>query len=289
MTFFLSHSEPTRTAEANAGVKPEYVLNEKLSEFLDKEGMETGISLAEARKRYGFTDCQDYPELVCANEDTFEYLPKVREKGFVFGFFDKKTGVLKKLQKRIGVLERGFDTTEFSEQFVNEYGLSGNPAKRHLRQLLKAGKKVNLGALNFTIVHHDRAAEVGFTIQPRYTPDKKCYKSVLIVLTDKGPAPHQNLKNQTLKLTEAKKKDIKASFELAIRLCRGDVEDRSNLPGKPLELEDLFVGNLTAYPRWEGPYLGEEYYKYIDLFSVETTKESDSYGRPYWDYEVIEK
>lgn len=91
-----------------------------------------------------------------------------------------------------------------------------------------------------------------------------------------------------LKLTEAERKNIKSIFELSIRIFCADVTLPSIL-GKPLELKDLFVKNSTAYPRWDGPYLAKEYYKYIDLFSVKITKESDSYGRPYWDYEVIEK
>ena len=125
--------------------------------------------------------------------------------------------------------------------------------------------------------------EEGNTQTYRRVFDDKCNKG-----KNTESAPDKNLKNKELKLTEAEKKNIKSIFELAIKIFRADVTLPSIL-GKPLELKDLFVKNSTAYPRWRCPYLPKEYYKYIDLFSVKTTKKSDSYGRPYWDYEVIEK
>lgn len=289
MAFSLMHTEQNR-AEASPK-KGEYVSNEKLSDFLDKEGMETGISLSEARKRYGFTDCQEMPpdhELVCINSDAFEYLPKVREIAFVFGFFDTKTGVLNKIQKRIGVLGRGFDPAEFSEKLVKECGLSGSSSERHSLELLKSGKKIPLEALNFAIVHHGRAVEVHFMITFTDTPNKKPYESVLLVLTDKGPH-HQKFRNENPQLTEDEKGDLKSVFELAIRTCSSDIESTDPRPGKPLELKDLFTGDSSVYPRWDGPYVPPQYFKYIDLFTVKATKKRGPSGLVYWKYEVIAK
>ena len=97
------------------------------------------------------------------------------------------------------------------------------------------------------------------------------------------------IKNENPQVTQGEKQDIKSIFEMAIRTFCSDVESPDNTPGKPLELKDLFVKNASIYPRWDGPYLEQKYYKYIGLFTVKSTKETNSDGNSYWKYEVVEK